>query len=105
MSNAKELTSQNFAETIKNGVTLVDFWAEWCMPCRLMGPILDELAAEYEGKATIAKVNVDQEGALAVQFGVSSIPMLIIFKDGNIQKTFIGVTQKSDLAAALDAAL
>jgi len=105
MSNAMELTSANFQATVANGVTLVDFWAEWCGPCRMMGPVLDEIAKQYAGRATVGKVNVDNEGDLAAQFGVSSIPMLAIFKNGQVVKQFVGVTPKAELAAALDAVL
>ena len=76
------LNEQNFNETIASGVTLVDFWAEWCGPCQMMMPILDELTSRMEGKAKIAKVNVDEQPSLAAQFRVMSIPTLIVFKDG-----------------------
>ncbi|HOZ47237.1 MAG TPA: thioredoxin [Candidatus Hydrogenedentes bacterium] len=104
MSDAVELTSANFADTIANGVTLVDLWAEWCGPCLMMAPTLNELAAAYQGKATIAKVNVDKEPALAQQYNVAAIPCLIVLKDGKEVKRFVGVTSKGDLAKALDAA-
>ena len=104
MSNAQELTTSNFDSTVKQGVTLVDFWAEWCAPCRMMTPVLDAIASEYSGKATVAKINVDNEPDLAMKFDVSSIPTLIVFKNGEISKRFIGVTSKSDLTAALDGA-
>lgn len=104
MSNAQELTTSNFDATVQEGVTLVDFWAEWCAPCRMMTPVLDELAGEYNGKARIGKINVDNEPDLAMKFDVSSIPTLIVFKDGEISKRFVGVTSKSELAAALDGA-
>ena len=81
MSNAMELTQDNFKSTVGEGVTLVDFWAEWCGPCRIMTPTLDELAAAYEGKATIGKVNVDNEGGLAQEYAVASIPCLVVIKD------------------------
>lgn len=103
MSEEQELTSADFDATIQKGVTLVDFWAEWCAPCRMMAPVLEELAAEYAGKATVAKVNVDQESDLAIKYDIMSIPSLLIFKDGQLQKRFIGVTPKKELAAALDA--
>ena len=105
MSNAQELTQSTFENVVNDGVTLVDFWAEWCGPCRMMSPVLDQLAAEFEGKAKIAKVNVDHEEKLAVQYQVQSIPMLLVFKDGEVQKKFVGVTSKSDLADALNACL
>ena len=105
MSNAMALTQANFAETTGSGVTLIDFWAEWCGPCKIIGPTIDELAVDYEGKATIAKVNVDEEGSLAEQFGVSSIPTLLIVKDGAEVNRIIGVTAKETLSKALDEAL
>lgn len=104
MSNAQELTVDTFESTVNNGVTLVDFWAEWCGPCRMMTPVLDQLASEYAGKAKIAKVNVDNEQDLAIKFDISSIPALLVFKDGKVAKRFIGVTAKGELAAALDGA-
>jgi thioredoxin 1 len=99
------LTKDNFEATVSNGVTLVDFWAAWCGPCKIIAPLIDELAGAYDGRATVAKVDVDQEGALAEQFGVQSIPTLLIMKDGQEVNRFIGVTSKEDLAAALDSAL
>ncbi|GMV93081.1 MAG: thioredoxin [Candidatus Hydrogenedentota bacterium] len=104
MSNAQELTTSNFDTTVNEGVTLVDFWAEWCAPCRMMTPVLDELATEYDGKARIGKINVDNEPDLAMKFDVSSIPTLIVFKNGEIAKRFVGVTSKGELAEALDGA-
>ncbi len=104
MSSAQDLTKDTFDATVGSGVTLVDFWAEWCGPCRMMGPTLDEIASEYDGKATVGKVNVDNEADLAQKFQVSSIPTLLLIKDGEIQNRFVGVTSKSDLASALDAA-
>ncbi|HIJ66113.1 MAG TPA: thioredoxin [Candidatus Hydrogenedentes bacterium] len=101
MSNARDLTAADFDEAVASGVTLVDFWAEWCGPCRMMAPALDEIADEYDGKAVVAKVNVDSEGDLAQRFGVSSIPTLIVFNGGEEAKRFVGVTPKGDLTAAL----
>ncbi|MCX5758901.1 MAG: thioredoxin [Candidatus Hydrogenedentes bacterium] len=105
MSNAMELTTASFQSTVASGVTLVDFWAEWCGPCRMMGPVLDEVAVLYAGRATVGKVNVDNEPDLAQQFGVSSIPTLIVVKNGEVAHQFVGVTPKGELAKALDAAL
>ncbi len=104
MSKAIELTTDNFDTTIGTGVALVDFWAEWCGPCRMMTPILDELVDDYQDKATIAKVNVDTAGDIAQKFGVASIPTLIIFKDGQESTRFVGVTAKKQLVSALDGA-
>lgn len=105
MSNATELTEDTFKDAVASGVTLVDFWAEWCGPCKMIAPALDELAAEYDGKATVGKVDVDSASNLAQEFSVSSIPTLIVMKDGAEVSRFIGVTSKSDLAQAIDNAL
>jgi thioredoxin len=104
MSNVPELTGANFDDTVKEGVTLVDFWAEWCGPCKMISPLIDELASEYDGKAKVGKINIDNEGDLAAKFNVSSIPTLLIMKNGEEANRFIGVTAKSELAAALDSA-
>ena len=105
MSNATELTATNFEDTVSEGVTLIDFWAEWCGPCKMISPIIDEIASEYEGKAKVCKINVDNETDLAAKFAVSSIPTLLVIKNGEEDKRFIGVTPKADLAAALDSAV
>lgn len=102
MSDAMALTKENFESTVSEGVTLVDFWAEWCKPCLIVAPTIDELAKQYDGKVKVAKVDVDSQGELAQQFGVSSIPTLLIIKDGVEAKRFVGVTAKDDLAKALD---
>lgn len=84
---------------------LVDFWAEWCGPCKMISPVLDELADAYEGKLKIAKVNVDENRATAVKYHVRSIPMLLVFKDGEVQAQQIGAVGKAQLAGMLDKAL
>ena len=104
MSNATELTADTFEDTVKSGVTLIDFWAEWCGPCKMIAPMIDELATEYSGKVNVTKVNVDNEGELAARFNVQSIPTLLVMKNGSEAKRFVGVTKKSDLVTALDAA-
>ncbi|HUM51301.1 MAG TPA: thioredoxin [Chitinophagales bacterium] len=102
---ALEITDGNFSETVANykGVALVDFWAEWCGPCRLIGPVVEDLAKEYEGKATIGKVNVDDNRETASQFGIMSIPTLLFFKDGQMVDKHVGVASKSELKKKLDA--
>ena len=84
---------------------LVDFWAEWCGPCKMIAPALDELAETYAGRVKIAKVNVDHNRATAMQFHVRSIPMLLLFKDGQVQDTLIGAVGKAQLSAMIDKAL
>ncbi len=91
------LNNENFAETIKEGVTLVDFWAEWCGPCQMMLPILDEFSSLMEGKMKVAKVNVDECGDIAGQYRVMSIPTLIVFKDGEPVEQLVWVQQVDKL--------
>lgn len=101
------LTEQTFDSTINTSgaPVLVDFWAEWCGPCKMIAPVLDELAAEQQGKAVVAKLNIDDAPELAARFGITSIPTLIVFKDGQPVKTLRGVQSKSTLTASLAAAL
>ncbi|NLY83537.1 MAG: thioredoxin [Acholeplasmataceae bacterium] len=100
IKNKEEFTKQ-VLEADKT--VLVDFWAPWCGPCRMIGPLVEELATEYEGKAVIAKINVDEAGELAGEFGVMSIPTLIYFKNGKEAKRLVGSRPKADLAKELDA--
>ncbi|HUU42414.1 MAG TPA: thioredoxin [Planctomycetota bacterium] len=99
------LTDATFDATIAKGVVLVDFWATWCPPCKTQGPIVDALAGQYDGKAVVGKLDVDENAKVARRFNVSSIPTLIVFRDGEVFKRFTGLQSKGDLAAALDAAL
>jgi thioredoxin 1 len=99
----KDLNASNFSETIASGTVLVDFWAPWCGPCKMQTPILDKVAEKIGDKAVIAKVNVDENAPLAAQFGVRSIPTLILFKDGQKVRDFIGVQQEAALVEALTA--
>ena len=96
------LNEQNFNEEISSWVVLVDFWAEWCGPCQMMLPILEELSTRMEGKAKIAKVNVDENPSLAAQFRVMSIPTLIVFKDGQPVEQLVWVQKAEDLEAVLN---
>ena len=83
---------------------LVDYWAEWCGPCKMIAPVLDEIAGEYDGKVKIAKLNIDDNPNIAQQYGVSSIPTLMLFKSGEVAERFVGVQPKTRLQEALDAA-
>lgn len=104
---AVEFTNDNFKEKVleHNGVALVDFWAEWCGPCRLIGPVVEDLSKEYDGKATIGKLNVDDNREIAAQYGIMSIPTLLIFKNGQIVDKHVGVASKGDLKKKIDAHL
>ncbi|UCE49158.1 MAG: thioredoxin [Phycisphaerales bacterium] len=99
-----ELTDATFDETVHKSdlPVLVDFWAPWCGPCKMISPIVEEIAGEYEGKATICKLNTDDARDSAMEFGISAIPTLILFKDGRVQKKWVGLTSKKDLAGAID---
>lgn len=98
----KHLTEANFDATAYHGICLVDFWAEWCGPCKMLAPTIDGLAARYEGKATIAKVDVDTEQALAVRFNVMNIPTVLLFRDGELLERFVGVQPESVYTQAIE---
>lgn len=104
MSNYIELTSSNF-DQVKEGVALVDFWAPWCGPCRMLAPVIDELASEFEGKAKICKVNTDEEQDLAVQYGVRSIPTMLFFKNGELVGQMIGAQSKQAISEKIKSLL
>lgn len=103
--SVKHLTADDFSAETSNGVALVDFWAEWCGPCKMLGPILDQVAAEIGDKATIAKINVDEAQQIAAQFSVRSIPAVFILKDGKIVNQFVGLQDKQTLVNAVKAQL
>jgi thioredoxin 1 len=84
---------------------LVDFWAEWCAPCRALGPVIDSLSGDYDGRATVAKVDIDANQQIAMQFGIRSIPTVMLFDKGQVVETFVGVRPKADYAAGLEKAL
>ena len=100
MANVKELTKQNFDKEVLNaeeGSVLVDFWAPWCGPCRMLGPIIEEIANDYEGKVMVGKVNVDEQPNLASKYGIASIPTVIVFKNGKPEKTLVGLRSKNEI--------
>lgn len=98
-----KITRENFEnEVMKSNIpVLIDFWAPWCGPCRMMGPIIEQLAEEYEGKAKVGKVNVDEEGELSQAFGVMSIPTIVLVKDGKVLKQAVGARPKAEVEAML----
>ncbi len=100
---ALEITDANFEELVlkSDKPVLVDFWAEWCGPCRMVGPLVDELAQEYEGKAIVGKVDVDSNPGISVKFGIRNIPALLFFKNGEVVDKQIGAVPKSTLADKL----
>ncbi len=99
--NIVTLTTDNFNEQIATGVVLVDFWATWCMPCKAMAPVIDEIASQTTGKIKVGKVDIDKNGLLARQFGIQAIPTLVIFKDGKQVETLVGMQSKESIVQAL----
>ncbi len=102
MANVAELNDSTFFEELKGCVALVDFWAPWCAPCLMQGPIVEQVAARVGDKAKVAKANVDDLPQVAAQLGIRSIPTIIVFKDGEPVQQFVGVTRESDLISAIE---
>ncbi len=102
--NVIELTDTTFDKTVHNSdvPVLVDFWAPWCGPCIMIAPILKEIADGYGNKAEICRLNVDDARDSAMEFGISAIPTLLLFKDGQVEKKWVGLTSKKDISAAID---
>ncbi|RKY20220.1 MAG: thioredoxin [Planctomycetota bacterium] len=103
-ANLTELTDATFDEVIHGSdvPVLVDFWAPWCGPCVMMAPILEEIADEYDGKAKICRLNTDEARDSAIEFSINAIPTLLLFKDGQMQKKWVGLTSKKNIIAAID---
>lgn len=105
--NAIEITNLNFDEKVTNNEipVLIDFWAEWCAPCRMLGPAIEAIAEEYKGKAVVGKVDIDSQVELAQKFGVMSIPTLLLFKNGEVFDKSVGVVPKDKIKKMIDAAI
>ena len=101
---ALEITDANFEELVLKSDTpvLVDFWAEWCGPCRMVGPIVEELSKDYEGKAVVGKVNVDSNSGISAKYGIRNIPTILFFKNGEVVEKHVGVAAKNVLAEKLN---
>lgn len=104
---ALEITDANFEETVlkSDKPVMIDFWAAWCGPCRMVGPIIDEISSEYDGKAVVGKLDVDANQEFAAKYGVRNIPTVLVFKDGEVVNRQVGVSPKTAYAEALDAVL
>ena len=98
----KTLTDSNFDQETKAGVVLVDFWAEWCGPCRRLAPTVDALATEFDGRATVAKLNVDENPSVPGRYMIRGIPTLLLFKNGQLEETMVGLAPKEDIAKLIE---
>ncbi len=105
MAKYIDLTNENFDATIAEGVTMVDFWAPWCGPCRMIAPVIEELAEDFDGKAKICKVNTDEQQDIAVKYGIRSIPAILFFKDGEMVDQMVGAASKDAFASKLNTIL
>ncbi len=103
--NVTEFTDQNFEEEVLKSTqpVLVDFWAEWCMPCRMLAPTIEKIATDYVGKVKVGKVDTDANREISIKYGISAIPTVILFKNGQVAQKFVGLRQEKDFKAALDA--
>ena len=103
--NVLELTDQNFEQEVLKSTqpVLVDFWAEWCMPCRMLAPTIEKIATDYVGKVKVGKIDTDANREVSIKSGISAIPTVILFKDGQVAQKFVGLRQERDFKAALDA--
>ncbi|HEX8325327.1 MAG TPA: thioredoxin [Tepidisphaeraceae bacterium] len=104
--NVKEFTDGNFETEVLNSSepVLVDFWAEWCMPCRALAPTIEKLAKDYAGKVKVGKVDTDSNRDVSIKYGINAIPTVILFKDGQVAQKFVGLKQERDFKAAIDEA-
>lgn len=102
MSNLPTVDEANFESTVSSGLTVVDFFAQWCGPCKVLGPIMDEVAGAVSGKAKCVQVDVDQAQGLATKFGVTSIPTVVFFKDGSEVDRFVGIKQKDEIISLIE---